>query len=121
MAPWNSQCDGYNYTHLVLEVKMNGAVYRMVVNVHSTWASDPDPRVSFLQKEAALVGGPWSEGWRTGMALEYGQTLQVKRADFVPREMKELISRIDQSPEIPKISGYRASRSTTLATAPHLA
>src|SRR5262249_50776390 len=51
--------EGTSPTHIVLQVKSNGAVYRMVVNVQSDRGTDLDVRFASIA-HAGL--SPWSEG-----------------------------------------------------------
>lgn len=86
VPPAHPTCPRPNSDHLVLEVKANGAAYRMVVNVQSDVG--PDTRVLYLEKAAALDG--FAEGWHAAAALDYVTTLAVHKADFAPRTLAEL-------------------------------
>lgn len=72
VKPTDTQCPLPNDDHVVLQVTMNGAVYRMVINVLSN-GNDPDVR--FLELDHAMVGAPWSEGWHTDAQLDYAGDL----------------------------------------------
>jgi hypothetical protein len=65
-------CPMPNGTHLVLQVTMNGAVYRMVVNLD----------VLTHEVDAPLAGDPWSEGWHPTAQLDYVTTLNTSANDF---------------------------------------
>ncbi|HTJ42814.1 MAG TPA: hypothetical protein VL463_12010 [Kofleriaceae bacterium] len=69
-------CNGDD-THVHLQVKSNGAVYDVAVNV-----SDP-ANVDFLAEDLPLPDGAWSEGWHAGQAalLDY-PSIGVHAADF---------------------------------------
>jgi hypothetical protein len=58
---------------------MNGAVYRMVVDVQSTGTT---PDVWYETLPHALPGPAWSEGWHTGITLDYVNDLAVHSTDF---------------------------------------
>ena len=71
-------CNGDD-THVHLQVRANGSVYDVAVNV-----SDPQ-NVDYLAKDMALPDGAWSEGWHPGQAalLDY-PSLGLHAADFAP-------------------------------------
>jgi hypothetical protein len=77
-------CNGDN-SHVHLQVKANGAVYDVAVNV-----SDPQD-VDYLAKDLALPDGAWSEGWHPGQGsfLDY-VTLGVHSTDFAPTPQTQL-------------------------------
>ena len=83
----DSQCTLPNKDHVVIQVKINGKVYRMVASVLSTRG---DPDVAYLTKNAPLVGPAWAEGWHTGIAFDYVTNLGVHSKDFTPHPMLEL-------------------------------
>jgi hypothetical protein len=72
--PSDTACVMPNSDHLVLQVLMGGAVYRMVVNVNGSGA---DPRVSLAKLDHALPAPAFAEGWHLGAALDYVTTLGV--------------------------------------------
>lgn len=72
--PSDTQCVMPNSDHLVLQVLMNGAVYRMVVNVKG---SGPDPKISFAKVDHSLPAPAFAEGWHADAALDYVTTLGV--------------------------------------------
>ena len=94
VKPSDQQCAMPNSDHVVLEMLSGGAVYRMVVNVQSTFAG-VDPRVLYLEKPTALVGPAWSEGWHTGIDFDYLQTLSLNKADFVFYDMPTLVNLVN--------------------------
>ena len=61
-----------NGTHLVLQITMNGAAYRMVTNLD----------VLTHAVDAPLAGHPWSEGWHPNAQLDYATTLGATANDF---------------------------------------
>lgn len=91
VQPNDQRCAMPNSTHLVLQVTMHGAAYRMVVNVLSESAGT-DTRVRYASVEGpSLPGGAWSEGWHTGVTVDYVATLGLHSTspEFTP---------IDQAP-----------------------
>jgi hypothetical protein len=82
-------CNG-DSSHVHLQVKANGAVYDVAVNV-----SDPQD-VDYLAKDMALPDGAWSEGWHPGQAalLDY-PTLGVHAKDFTPTPQATLEQTLD--------------------------
>jgi hypothetical protein len=87
VKPTDTQCPMPNSDHLILQVTMNGEAYRMVINIQSTVG---DPNVQYLAIDHALVGPAWSEGWHTGIALDYVQHFGVHAGDFTPHPLAEL-------------------------------
>jgi hypothetical protein len=78
LKPTDLQCPMPNSDHLIIEVKMKGDVYRMVVDVQS---NRPPPDVYFMQKAAKLPAPAWSEGWHQGAPLDYVNDLKVHSTD----------------------------------------
>src|SRR5450432_3613923 len=62
VPPGDQACALPNATHLVVQVTMGGAAYRLVVDVLSNQGS---PDVLLDELDAPLVGGAWTEGWHT--------------------------------------------------------
>jgi hypothetical protein len=78
VPPGDPRCAQPNSTHLVLQVSMNGDVYRMVVNV------EPDAGTSMIrvrELDAPLPAPAFAEGWHTGIALDYPSSLGVHSTD----------------------------------------
>jgi hypothetical protein len=65
-------CPMPNGTHVVLQVTMNGAAYRMVINLD----------VLTHEVDAPLAGDAWSEGWHPSVQLDYVTTLNTSANDF---------------------------------------
>jgi hypothetical protein len=65
-------CPMPNGTHVVVQVTMNGAAYRMVVNLD----------VLTHAVDAPLAGEAWNEGWHPSTALDYVTTLGAHATDF---------------------------------------
>lgn len=92
VKPTDTQCPLPNDDHVILQVTMNGAVYRMVINVLS---NSTDPDVRFLELDHAMVGAPWSEGWHTDALLDYTGDLGLHSGvGFTGVPMAQLSDRI---------------------------
>jgi hypothetical protein len=106
--PVDQQCAGVNSDHVVIEVKMNGALYRLVVNIQSDFG---DPQVDYLAIDHALPPPAWSEGWHTGVVVDYVSTFGVTAASaFKPYPLAELAGIVtDAIPLGQKISVYAES------------
>jgi hypothetical protein len=87
VKPTDTQCPMPNSDHLILQVTMNGEAYRMVINIQSTVG---DPKVQYLTLDHAPIGPAWSEGWHTGIALDYVQHFGVHAGDFTPYALADL-------------------------------
>jgi hypothetical protein len=72
VPPSHSTCAQPNSSHVVIQVVLNGAAYRMVVNLN----------VLAAELDAPLAGPAWSEGWHTDAVLDYVSTLQVASSTF---------------------------------------
>ncbi|MEO6418890.1 MAG: hypothetical protein ABIP39_05755 [Polyangiaceae bacterium] len=103
VVPPNDQaCALPNSTHLVIQVMMGGAVYRMVVDVLSSTA-DPDSGtydVSLSELDAPLAAGAWAEGWHPGFALDYVSTLDVHSPAFTAMKQADLVAKITSEIEL---------------------
>ncbi|MBI2391191.1 MAG: hypothetical protein HYV09_16495 [Deltaproteobacteria bacterium] len=83
VGPTVTTCAWPNDDHVVLQMKMNGAIYRAV--------------------------DPWSEGWHPGVALDYASMLGVHAgpSGFVPYEMLPLSKEIESAIDLgTKVSVY---------------
>ena len=88
VQPQDQQCAGVNGDHVVIEVKMNGATYRLVVNIQSDFG---DPQVRYQALDHALPPPAWSEGWHTGLVVDYVTTFGVHAdASFTPHPLAKL-------------------------------
>ena len=72
VPPGHPTCPQANGTHLVLQMTIDGAVYRMVTNLD----------VLTHAVDAPLAGGAWSEGWHPGVQLDYVTTLGMTATEF---------------------------------------
>jgi len=88
VPPLHPTCPASNDDHLILEIRQNGKVYRMVAAVVST-VGNPD--MAFIDKPAALPAPAWSEGWHPGVSFDYVTDLGLHRLDFTPRPLNDLV------------------------------
>jgi len=118
VEPGNMTCAMPNSTHVVLEVTMHGAAYRMVVNVLST---SSDPHVWLDEVDAPLAGDPWQEGWHPGVQLDYVTTLQVAKTAFTQADEATAVARVKQQ-VVPgaRVSVYATSSGGSTASSAHL-
>jgi len=94
VPPGNTTCTAPNSTHVMLQVTMHGAAYRMVVNVLST---SSDPHVWLGATDAPLAGPAWSEGWHPGVPLDYVATLGLAKTAFAQASEQEAVDRLEQA------------------------
>ncbi|APR82065.1 Hypothetical protein A7982_07414 [Minicystis rosea] len=87
LKPSDTQCPLPNDDHVILQITMNGEAYRMVINVQSDFG---DPQVQYLAIDHALPGPAWSEGWHTGLALDYVTDFGVHANGFTSYPLAEL-------------------------------
>jgi hypothetical protein len=78
VPPGDPRCAQPNSTHLVLQMSMNGDVYRMVVNVSP---DSGDPMIRMRTLDAPLPPPAFAEGWHTGVLLDYPTSLGVHTTD----------------------------------------
>jgi hypothetical protein len=107
VKPTDQQCPMPNSDHVIVEVKMNGDVYRMVVNVES---DQGPPDVYFLEKAGTLPAPKWSEGWHLNAPLDYVADLKAHSTDFTTYDitlLSDLVTR--KIPLNGKVSVYAAT------------
>jgi len=111
VVPPNDQaCAMPNSTHLVIQVLVGGEAYRMVVDVHSTFAP-----YDVLEDEidAPLAGGAWAEGWHAGASLDYVGTLGVHSDAFASMTMDDVVAKITSQIDLgSRISVFATSQSS---------
>ena len=78
VEPGNTRCVAPNSDHVIVQVELDGAVYRMVANVQSDGV-DPEIRVRAI--DAALPAPAFAEGWHTGVAFDYATDLATHSTD----------------------------------------
>jgi hypothetical protein len=89
VPPNDHACAGFNSSHLVLQLMLNGWAYRMVVDVLSNRGN---PDVFFLERKGPLIGGAWTEGWHHNRPLDYFDDLHVDGQKFTEMNEAELVA-----------------------------
>jgi hypothetical protein len=118
VIPPNYQgCAQPNSTHAVVQVMVDGAAYRMVVNVLST---SNEPRVYLGETDAALAGGAWAEGWHVGYQLDYVTTLGVAKSQFTLSDEAAATARVYNLELDQHISVFATSGGPPQADSAHL-
>lgn len=109
VQPKDTQCTMPNDDHVVLQVTANGAAYRMVINIQSSFG---DPNVRYLAMDHALPVPIWTEGWHIGVALDYATDFGVHStsAGFMPHPLAELSTIVTDAITLgQKVSVYATS------------
>ena len=88
VPPGSGNCQG-DSSHVHLQVKMNGAIYDLAVNVGSGSMQD----VQSTTRDIQMPGIPWSEGWHPNVTDDYA-SLGVHSADLPPAPPAQLTSEI---------------------------
>lgn len=119
VEPGNPRCALPNGDHVVVQVELGGAVYRMVVNVLSTGA-DHDIRVR--EVTAPLPAPAFAPGWHPGLALDYPRDLQVHSgAGWDPLSIADATAWIAAPIAVgAPIAVYASSSGGTFAASAHL-
>jgi len=91
--PSDTGCVMPNSDHLIVQVLMKGAVYRMVVNIESDRPGQ-DPKVRYGAVPHALPAPAFSDGWHPGLALDYATTLDAHNAAFTPYALADLVTKV---------------------------
>lgn len=110
--PSDTQCALPNDDHLILQVLVHGAAYRMVVNILSDGRNGTDTRLRFAEVAAELPPPLWQEGWHTDAPLDYAGTLGVHDGDevFTPYAMEALVEQLAGRLELgARVSVYATS------------
>lgn len=109
--PSDTACVLPNRDHVVVQVYMGGAVYRLVVNVMSDRAGQ-SPDVRYAKLPHALPAPAWSDGWHADTPLDYAKTLGASSATsgFAPKAMNDLVAEIASALTVgAKVSVYATS------------
>jgi hypothetical protein len=88
VKPTATSCPDADSTHLILQIAMKGAIYEIAVNV----LSDDGSYVLTTAIDHALPGPAYSEGWHTGVSLDYPTTLGVTSSQFTAYSESALVS-----------------------------
>lgn len=118
VSPGNEVCALPNKDHVIVQVSMRGAAYRMVVNVESDRSADP--RVFVRSLAHALPEPAFAEGWHKDVKLDYASMLGVHSTDseWEPQDLQTLVATIENAVTLDQdISVYA---STSVVTSAHL-
>lgn len=93
--PSDVDCAMADKSHVVVQVLMEGAVYRLVVNLESD-VGGADPKIRFVTFPHAMPAPEYAEGWRTGVPLDYANLLGAHSGDagFAPLTPAEAATKI---------------------------
>jgi len=92
--PSDTMCTFPNKDHVILQVLMNSAVYRLVVNVQSDRAGG-DPKIQIATLPHALPAPAFAEGWHAAAPLDYVTSLGAHSdASFTPLTLHEATTKI---------------------------
>ena len=92
--PSDTTCTFPNSDHVILQVLMNGAVYRLVVNVQSDRAGS-DPKILIATLPHALPAPAFAEGWHADAPLDYVTSLGAHAdASFTALTLAEATTKI---------------------------
>jgi len=92
--PSDTTCTFPNKDHVILQVLMNGAVYRLVVNVQSDRAGS-DPKIQIATLPHVLPAPAFAEGWHADAPLDYAASLGAHSdASFTPLTLDEATTKI---------------------------
>ena len=93
--PSDTDCAMPDKDHVVLQVLMDGSVYRMVVNLVSD-RGGADTKIRVATFPHALPAPGYEEGWHTGIPLDYANILGAHSADggFAPLTLDEALAKI---------------------------
>lgn len=80
--------------HIHLQVKVNGGIEDIAVNIASTTGN---PDLDFRTISAALRGGAWAEGWHPGQTLDYPTNLGAGATSFTEETPTQLTSVVDSA------------------------
>jgi hypothetical protein len=98
--PSDTACTLPNSDHVVVQVLVNGAVYRMVVNVKSDRAG-VDPAIRVARLPHALPAPAFAEGWHRDAALDYATSLDAHSSSgFAPLSLDEATAAIAGALEV---------------------
>jgi hypothetical protein len=79
-----SACNG-DGSHVHLQVKVHDEVYDVAVNDGTLYD----------EKDMALPDGPWSEGWHTGIALDYVKSFGLHAGNFTSATPAAVVAKIE--------------------------
>ena len=89
--PSDTQCVYPNKEHVIVQVLMNGAVYRLVVNVQGAGA---DKEIRIGQLPHRLPAPAFAEGWHANVELDYVSTLGAHADAFAAFGLDDGVARV---------------------------
>lgn len=94
-TPSDTDCAMPDKDHVIVQVLVEGAVYRMVVNLVSD-VGGADTKIRLATFPHALPAPDYAEGWRTGLPLDYANILGAHSGDggFAPLTLDEAVTKI---------------------------
>lgn len=111
------KCPLENGDHVVVQMRINGEVQRLVVNVLSSFG---DPRIRFRTHHASLPPPVYEEGWHPGLALDFMQMGLHSDAGWEALEMEVAATRIYDAIIIGEaLSVYATSSGGSFAASAH--
>lgn len=119
VEPGNTRCALPNSDHVVVQVELGGAVYRMVVNVLSTGA---DTNIRMRTVTAPLPAPAFAPGWHPGLSLDYPRDFSVHSgAGWDALSLVDATARVEEPIEVgAPIAVYASSSGGTNSASTHL-
>lgn len=91
--PSSSNSCNADDAHVHLQIQMNGAIYDVAIDVTNGQTHVDD--VHSATRELPLPNLPWSEGFHTGVGIDYANTLDTHAADLPLLTKAQLTSALD--------------------------
>jgi hypothetical protein len=79
-------CNG-DSSHVHLQVRSKGATYDVAVNTD----------VLFAERDHAMPGGAWTDGWHAGVPLDYVKDFVIHSGNFATLTADQLAQKVEQS------------------------
>jgi hypothetical protein len=120
VQPGDMHCAQINGDHVVVQVSIGGAVYRMVVNVLPTGGTG---MIRIRSLDAPLPAPAFAEGWHPGLALDYPGDLGVHATDaaWAPYSLADATAHIGDAIAVgAPIAVYATSSGGSYADSAHL-
>lgn len=118
VVPPGWQCPLPNGDHVVIQVRIDGGVQRLVVNVQSTIG---DPNIRMRTLSAPLPAPAYEEGWHTGVALDYPTMGVHSDGGWDALTLEEAAARIYDAVDVgAPLSVYATSSGFSYAGSAHL-
>ena len=120
IPPGEMRCVAPNSTHLVVQVRFGGDVYRMVIALRSNIG---DPVIRYGRTSHALIGPPFDAGWYPGLSVDYVNDLglHANQSPFAGVALDALWPQIANEINVgDEISFYASSSGGSTAGSAHL-